>query len=132
MEIEIEKTLWSTAFLHVFQLPLSGWYGCEICGSYLNKVYIYIINCLKDAGLLPENFMKLCCFCYIIKEYFGGNYHKGCSSYLAPFPLDGREYEYGVNIMCEDCGGLVGKLYEHPAGVMNAEKFEDVCDFDED
>jgi len=40
-------------------------YYCEECGgSFLSPTYVYIIDCLKEAGLLPESYKKLCCFCY--------------------------------------------------------------------
>ena len=133
MGIKIIKTLWSTSFLHDFTLPSSVWDGCEVCGSCLNQCYNYIIDCLKEAELLPENFKRMCCTCYTIKEQLGGNYHRGCSDHLTAYPLKpDHGYKYGINIVCEDCGVIVGEIFEQPLGVMNARKYRRaICDLDE-
>ena len=37
---------------------------CCYCEVHVDKAYSYIIDCLKEAGLLPDDYKKLCCFCY--------------------------------------------------------------------
>jgi len=37
---------------------------CSHCDYYVYLPYIYIIDKLKDAGLLPEDYPYLCCNCY--------------------------------------------------------------------
>ena len=36
------------------------------CGNYLSYPYIYIIDQLKEAGLLPESYNVMCCFCHML------------------------------------------------------------------
>lgn len=49
---------------------------CAGCGGVLFNVYIYIIDCLKEAGLLDKDYELLCCECYekrkIAKKLLGG------------------------------------------------------------
>jgi len=134
MGIEITKSLWSTSFTDSSQLNFPvKWGECEVCGSLLNTIYTYIIDCLEEADLLPENFKRLCCMCYLIKEYFGGNYHRGCTFYLIAIPqYPDYTCEYGLNIICQDCGVPIGEIFERPLGVMNVVKHRrDICDLDE-
>ena len=42
---------------------------CNYCGMDVNTVYSYIINCLKEAKLLPEDYKLICCYCDTLKEY---------------------------------------------------------------
>jgi len=37
-----------------------------VCGRYLDYPYIYIIDALKESGLLPESYNMMCCFCHIL------------------------------------------------------------------
>ena len=38
---------------------------CEVCdGEYLSPTYVYIINVLREADLLPEDYKLVCCRCY--------------------------------------------------------------------
>ena len=37
---------------------------CQKCGGLLTSIYVHILEKLKDAGLLPENYKALCCACY--------------------------------------------------------------------
>ena len=37
---------------------------CEHCGRGIFYQYIYIINKLKEAGLLDKSYPSLCCNCY--------------------------------------------------------------------
>lgn len=40
-------------------------YGrCEICGYPINISYVSIIRNLKEAGLLNEDYLLLCCKCW--------------------------------------------------------------------
>ena len=39
---------------------------CVRCGYYLDLGYCVIINNLRKAGLLPDDFAPLCCGCYKI------------------------------------------------------------------
>jgi len=107
--IEIYRGLWTTSFdADFFNI---GDDDCEICGDYiLDDIYVYIINCLKEANLLPEGFKKRCCECYVIKNEMGGNYHKGCNK-----PLKyGKTIEFrGICIKCGECGKTVGKIIEN-------------------
>jgi len=44
---------------------------CESCEEEsLSPTYVYIINCLKEANLLPKDYRLLCCFCYIDEQNF--------------------------------------------------------------
>lgn len=43
---------------------------CDYCKCVrLDKAYIYIINSLKEAGLLDNNYRLICCYCKILKEF---------------------------------------------------------------
>jgi len=42
--------------------------GCEECGYHLNTLYCEIIDNLYKAGLLPEDYKKLCCHCYFLEK----------------------------------------------------------------
>ena len=107
--IEIYKGLWTTSFDANFFII--GNETCEICHYYiLDHIYSYIIDCLKEANLLPSGFKKRCCICYNIKNGMGGNYHKGC---IKPLKY-GKSFEYlGVYIKCGDCDKTVGKIIEN-------------------
>lgn len=38
---------------------------CDQCKIfYISPNYVYIIEKLKNAGLLPQDYKKLCCYCY--------------------------------------------------------------------
>ncbi len=44
--------------------------SCEYCHCVtLDKVYVYIINCLREAGLLPEDYKLICCYCKVLIEF---------------------------------------------------------------
>ena len=119
--IRIIEGLWSTSFFADagFDIPFKVEF-CEICRSYgLNKFYLYIIERLRKAGLLPYDYKKICCTCFIIKEKMGGNYHKGCRLPLKMRPSS----NWSVDIICTECnvrvgdisevdGELVGEIYE--------------------
>jgi len=56
-----------------FEFNKIPWYkGIERCPycSYMNlhRTYTYIIDSLKDAGLLYEGYKKICCYCAILKR----------------------------------------------------------------
>jgi len=40
---------------------------CDIVA--LNEVYCFIINSLKDAGLLNKDYNPICCYCAVLKEF---------------------------------------------------------------
>ena len=43
---------------------------CPYCRStYLDSVYCYIIDNLKEAGLLHEDFEEICCCCLILQHF---------------------------------------------------------------
>ena len=42
---------------------------CEHCGMNLQKPYSYIIDCLDEAGLLPEDYKQICCYCYVLQKF---------------------------------------------------------------
>lgn len=43
---------------------------CHYCNCVaLDKIYIYIINCLKEAGLLNKDYKSICCYCDVLKEF---------------------------------------------------------------
>ena len=47
-----------------------GFQSCDYCRvTALDRVYVYIINSLKEAGLLDENYKLICCFCAVLKEF---------------------------------------------------------------
>ena len=38
---------------------------CEVCEKeYLSPTYVYIIDCLREADLLPDDYKLICCECY--------------------------------------------------------------------
>lgn len=119
--INIIEAKWSMSFGSDFQIPLTLEY-CEICKDYqLNRIYLFIINNLKEAGLLPSNYKKICCGCYIIREKMGGNYHKGCGWHLEMEP-----YGWWSNdIVCVKCGITVGRITE-VGEVLASKIFEEI------
>jgi len=42
---------------------------CYHCGHYLDKVYSYIINCLKEANFLDKNYKEVCCQCKVLENF---------------------------------------------------------------
>lgn len=42
---------------------------CEYCGFAINRGYSFIIDNLKEAGLLVEDYKKICCYCYLLMDY---------------------------------------------------------------
>lgn len=43
---------------------------CYYCDStYLDKIYYFIINSLKEAGLLNKDYKLICCYCNVLKEF---------------------------------------------------------------
>lgn len=42
---------------------------CDYChNTYLDANYVELIRRLKRKGLLPENFKRICCLCFIKKR----------------------------------------------------------------
>jgi len=39
---------------------------CPFCDRDLDLGYVFIIHQLRTAGLLPEGYVSMCCFCYIL------------------------------------------------------------------
>ena len=38
---------------------------CEVCNyEPLSPTYVYIIDCLREADLLPDDYKLICCECY--------------------------------------------------------------------
>lgn len=71
-----EGSLYSYNTDRLFLLNFGGFNGesicdvmCEICEEEaLSPTYVYIINCLKEANLLPKDYKLLCCWCYIDEQ----------------------------------------------------------------
>lgn len=42
---------------------------CSYCGLYLDFVYISIIDDLKEAKLLPEDYKLICCYCDVLVKF---------------------------------------------------------------
>lgn len=43
---------------------------CPYCKKTpLNSAYCHIIDNLKDAGLLDENYKEICCLCLVLKRF---------------------------------------------------------------
>ena len=40
--------------------------NCSYCKMVLNKAYCYIIENLREAGLLPDDYKLICCYCKIL------------------------------------------------------------------
>lgn len=49
---------------------------CKNCHAPLNKLYGYIINNLKQAGLLPNDHLILCCGCNNRLQDLGGTWDR--------------------------------------------------------
>lgn len=47
---------------------------CNRCGRMLNDQYISIILKLKEAGLIPEEYEMLCCYCWNASKYHSKAY----------------------------------------------------------
>ena len=43
---------------------------CSYCIMWLDPVYCYIIDMLKEANLLDGNYKEICCSCVVLR-YFG-------------------------------------------------------------
>jgi len=45
----------------------------QVCGyckfTPLDKTYLYIINSLKEAGLLNESYKPICCYCKVLNRF---------------------------------------------------------------
>ncbi len=42
---------------------------CNYCGGEINKVYSYIINNLREANLLVEDYKLICCYCQVLQKF---------------------------------------------------------------
>jgi len=41
---------------------------CGYCSATVDPTYCYIIDCLKEAGLIPQDYKYMCCYCRVLKE----------------------------------------------------------------
>lgn len=73
IRIRIESTPWKRFLrfrnVDIFTFKTGAYsYGyfheCERCKSSLNHSYVLLIRELKKAGLIPNDYPLLCCFCY--------------------------------------------------------------------
>lgn len=55
---------------------------CHYCKVYIDRAYSYIIECLKEANLLDENYEQVCCYCKVLKEYGLLDLYKDMSTFL--------------------------------------------------
>jgi len=45
-----------------------SYYKCDSCDSILDEKYNIIINQLERANLLPDDFKRYCCLCYVLDK----------------------------------------------------------------
>ncbi len=67
-EIRIEKAgHWCYCFevrpSAMFSYIVGGRGKCSYCNEELDSVYSYIIRNLRKAGLLPNDYKSICCYC---------------------------------------------------------------------
>ena len=43
--------------------------NCSCCNVHLSVVYSYIIDNLKEAKLLPEDYKEICCYCHTLQKF---------------------------------------------------------------
>ncbi len=43
--------------------------NCSCCNIHLTVVYSYIIDNLKEAKLLPEDYKEICCYCHTLQKF---------------------------------------------------------------
>ncbi len=41
---------------------------CSYCGREIVKIYSYIIDNLREANLLPEDYKLICCYCQTLQK----------------------------------------------------------------
>lgn len=61
---------------------------CYYCLNPLDKVYSYIINTLKDGGLLDKDYRQICCYCKVLKKFGLIDIRKYLSSFYYDEPND--------------------------------------------
>ena len=43
---------------------------CSYCDTIpLDRIYAYIIENLREADLLPEDYKPICCYCYVLEKF---------------------------------------------------------------
>lgn len=69
MKIHKDLTGFSSFFVFLKTDSLiNGYETCYYCNNTLSTAYIRIINKLKRQDLLPKDYKKICCSCYIMKD----------------------------------------------------------------
>ena len=57
-----------------FDSPYTGYWllprhHCHYCGIGINRTYSYIIDSLKEAGYLDEDYKEICCYCKVLEKF---------------------------------------------------------------
>ena len=65
------KNMWSYEFdTDDYEMLVQDTRRCSYCEDvWFDTVYCYIIDCLKEAGLLHEDFEEICCCCLVLKRF---------------------------------------------------------------
>ena len=81
--------------------------NCDYCCCALQKGYSFIIECLKEAGLLPDDYIPICCYCYVLqrtgllhlrKDLVGFLYKTELDILRISFDFDSNENRWGPDV----------------------------------
>jgi len=42
---------------------------CSYCDTRVHRAYSFIIESLKEAKLLPDDYKQMCCYCAVLQEF---------------------------------------------------------------
>ncbi len=54
---------------------------CGYCDVMVDDVYSFIIDSLKNAGLLSKDYKETCCYCFVLKKFGLMEFRKVLSSF---------------------------------------------------
>lgn len=71
---------------------------CYYCGEAgIDKIYSYIINCLKEAKLLSQDYKVICCYCKILQKFGLIELSKNLTGFFYHRYIDVLSVNFGFN-----------------------------------
>ena len=76
-----------------FDSPYTGYWllprhHCHYCGIGINRTYSYIIDSLKEAGYLDEDYKEICCYCKVLEKFGLLDFKKDLNGFCYKEDLD--------------------------------------------
>lgn len=76
-----------------FESPYTGYWilprhHCHYCGIGVDRTYSYIIDSLKEAGYLDEDYKEICCYCKVLEKFGLLDFKKDLNGFCYKEDLD--------------------------------------------